>query len=117
AVGQFQCQVSNRATVLVLRPQQLLPVAIKDAEDALNGIRDPVKHRLNHHRPEQFLVLFEDGQQQVFLGGKKVVQAAAAGLGGVENLRDASGGVAVLVKEPAGSFDQALASFRLHGGS
>ena len=114
--GQLEGQVADRAAAKIIRALEQTAVSFKNPEDTLDGVTDAIKNRLDDLRPEQLLVQLEHRDQQVFLGREEIVKAAAAGVGRLENLRNARSGITVLPEEHARRRHQPIASLVLHCG-
>lgn len=102
----LQRQTAYRTAVLTMRHLQLLPVSLQNREDALDRIAMTGEGRLHDHRLKAQQVVVQERQKQRFLAGKEMVEAAGIGVGALQQIGHAGGGVALFPKEMAGCFQQ-----------
>jgi hypothetical protein len=106
----FQGEAAERTAVGTAGLDQPLAVSGQDGEDPIDGIGLRRKCGLDDDGLESFQVGVQDGEQERFLAGEEVVEAAGVGFGAVENFGDSGGGVAAFPEEVAGGFQKSFAS-------
>ena len=106
----FQSQAAQGAAVRTACLHQPLAVARQDREDAIDGVGLRGKCRLDDDGFQSFEITVQNGQQQRFLAGEKVVEAAGVGFGAMQNLGDSGCRVAAFPEEIAGRFQKPFAS-------
>jgi hypothetical protein len=106
----FQGQPAQGAAVRTAGLHQPLAVSGQDREDAIDGIGLGRKCRLDDDGVQSFEITVQNGEQERFLTGEKVIEAAGVGFGAMQNLGDSGGRVAAFPEEVAGRFQEPFAS-------
>src|SRR5580658_8210295 len=105
-------QASDGAGEGEIGHQYFLPIAVKQGEDALDGIGAGGISGPHDDGLEMGEVPVEDGVEQVLLALEEKIKTAAVGAGLLENFGHARGFVSVRVEEFDGGEDDAIASVR-----
>lgn len=106
----LQRQASQRAAVPAARFHQPLTVAGEDGEDPVDRVAARRQSRLHDHRLQPLQVTVQDRQQQSFLAGKEMVEAAGVGLRPMQNLGHPGSRVAALPEQIPRRIQQPAAS-------
>lgn len=103
----FESEAADGASVAIVGCGEALAIALKDSEDAVEGVFERGCGGFDDDRMQTFEVAVENGEKQGFLAFEEVIKAAAVGLSAVEEFGHAGGGEAFLPEEMAGGFEQA----------
>jgi hypothetical protein len=106
----FESEAAERTPIAASGLEQSFPVAFKDGEDALDGVALRREGRLHDDGFEGLQVGIEHGQEQRLFSRKEMIEAAGVGLGALQNLGDAGGGVPPFPEQIPGGIEQPVAS-------
>jgi hypothetical protein len=85
---QLERKAAYRATVREVGPDKLGAVAVKQREDPLARIVDPLPRRAQQPLVDPIAISLENRDQQLLLAGKEMIEAAAVDLGAAEDVGD-----------------------------
>src|SRR5262249_39969862 len=97
---QLERDAADWTPVRAIGPDQRLPVAREQGEDALDRVDDALPRWLEQHGMNAVQVRVEHGDGHVLLAWKEVIETPGVDLRGLQDVGDARRGVSFLREQP-----------------